>query len=138
MKSLLAAAAVALFSATLAIGLDREYFRLARPRVAVAIVPSADDNFRVLGRAYVAKLGGAYAQGWDEGATQLEAGVAVSKALAAVGSTWTTARTALYDATITPQLAKILPESTDDDDVTPAERAALAAAFRGLARGLSP
>jgi len=44
----------------------------------------------------------------------------------------------MYDAIITPWLARVVPESIRDADITPGERKALAAAFRGLAKGLSP
>jgi hypothetical protein len=36
----------------------------------------------------------------------------------------------------TPEFSRIVAESTKDSDVTPAERAALAAAWRGLSLGL--
>ena len=44
----------------------------------------------------------------------------------------------LFDQVITPQFAKIVSESVKDSEVTQAERAALAAAWRGLASGLTP
>ncbi len=105
---------------------------------ATPVVPVVDPRFVAIGQAYPAQLAKAYAAAWDQGAKQLDAGATVSAAIDAVGKAWTSKRTELYDATLTPALSAILPESTADADVTPAERAALAAAFRGLARGLSP
>ena len=100
--------------------------------------PAVDARFVAIGHAYPQQLAKAYAAAWDQGAKQLDAGATVSAALDAVGKAWTSKRTELYDQVVTPALSAILPESTADADVTPAERAALAAAFRGLARGLSP
>jgi hypothetical protein len=133
-RMLLTAAVSSVLGGTLAIGLaDRPAMRTGpNPN------PLPDDPcFVALGRAYLPQLGKAYAAAWDDGAKALDAGQAVSAALDAVAKGWTANRTALYDTAITPELAKILPESVKDADVTPAERAALAAAWRGLARGLA-
>jgi hypothetical protein len=96
-----------------------------------------DAAFIQLGRAYLPDLGKAYGAAWEDGAKLLEAGQPVSTAVGQVTTSWTTKRQALMDAQISPALAKVVPESTKDADVTSSERAALAAAWRGLARGLA-
>jgi hypothetical protein len=98
--------------------------------------PPRDPHFVALGRAYLPRLGEAYGAAWEDGAKALDAGQPISAALDVVAKAWTANRTTLYDKAVTPELAKILPESVQDADVTPAERGAMAAAWRGLARGL--
>jgi hypothetical protein len=99
--------------------------------------PPHDRRYVSLGRAYLLQLGKAYAAAWDQGAKALDAGQGISAALDTVAQTWTANRTEIYDKLLTPELAKIVSESVKDSDVTPAERAALAAAWRGFALGLS-
>ncbi|HKI17454.1 MAG TPA: hypothetical protein VKA15_06220 [Isosphaeraceae bacterium] len=98
--------------------------------------PSHDLRYVSLGRAYLPQLGQAYAAAWDQGAKALDSGQGISAALDTVAQTWTANRTEIYDKLLTPELVKIVPESVKDSDVTPAERAALAAAWRGFALGL--
>jgi hypothetical protein len=95
-------------------------------------------RFVTLGRAYLPQLGKVYASAWNDGATALDAGESVSRAIDIVAKRWSTGRTGLYDSVISPELAEILPESVRNEEVTPAQRAAVAAAWRGLAIGLSP
>jgi hypothetical protein len=98
--------------------------------------PPHDRRFVSLGRSYLPRLGGAYADAWDQGAHALDSGQTISAALDTVARSWTSNRTEIYDTLLTPELVKLVPESVKDSDVTPAERAALAAAWRGLALGL--
>jgi hypothetical protein len=98
--------------------------------------PPYDRRFVSLGRTYLPQLGKAYAAAWDHGANALDSGQPISAALDTVAQTWTADRTAIYDKLLTPELAKIVSESVKDSDVTPAERAAMAAAWRGFALGL--
>jgi hypothetical protein len=98
--------------------------------------PPHDPHFVQVGRAYLPGLGKAYAAAWEEGVKSLEAGQPLSAAIAAVGKAWDANRTQLFDRLATPEFAKIVPESQTDANVTPAQRAAMAAAWRGLALGL--
>jgi hypothetical protein len=98
--------------------------------------PLQDTHFVKVGRAYLPGLGKAYAAAWEEGAKGLDAGQAFSAAVAAVGKAWDANRAQLFDQVATPEFAKIIPESQKDADVTPQQRAAMAAAWRGLASGL--
>jgi hypothetical protein len=99
--------------------------------------PPHDPRFVALGQVYLPQLGTAYAKAWEEGAKQLEAGQSVTAALDMVSKTWSSNRTQLYDHVFTPEFSRIVAESVKDSDVTPAERAALAAAWRGLSLGLA-
>jgi hypothetical protein len=99
--------------------------------------PLHDARFVTLGKAYLPQLGKSYAQAWDEGAKQLDAGKSIAEALDAVSKKWSSSRTQLYDHVFTPEFSRIVAESVKDADVTPAERAALAAAWRGLSLGLA-
>jgi hypothetical protein len=99
--------------------------------------PPYDSRFVGLGKAYLPQLGKVYAEAWDEGAKELDAGKSIVDALGAVSQKWTSSRTQLFDHVFTPEFSRIVPESVKDTDVTPAERAALAAAWRGLSLGLT-
>jgi hypothetical protein len=96
-----------------------------------------DTHFAAVGRAYLPRLGETYAQAWNQGAIALDSGQPISAALDLVAKNWATDRSALFDKLLAPELTKIVPESIKDSDVTPFERAAMAAAWRGLARGLN-
>lgn len=100
--------------------------------------PPVDGRFVTLGRAYLPQLAQAYARAWNGGANALDSGQPISAALDSVGKNWTSSRTALFDKVVAPELSKIVPESVSDSDITPQERAALAAAWRGFAVGLAP
>jgi hypothetical protein len=99
--------------------------------------PSRDAHLAAVGRAYLPQLGRAYAEAWNQGAVALDSGQPVSAALDLVAKNWTAGRTAVFDKLVAPEFAKIVPESIKDSDVTPKERAALAAAWRGFAVGLT-
>jgi hypothetical protein len=99
--------------------------------------PPHDPRFVTLGKVYLPQLGKAYATAWDEGAKQLEVGQSIAAALDTVSKTWSANRTQLYDQVFTPEFSRIVAESVKDSDVTPPERAALAAAWRGLSLGLA-
>ena len=96
-----------------------------------------DAHFAALGRLYRPQLARAYAQAWEAGATALDSGQSISATLDEVAKNWTSARTALFDKLVAPEFARIVPESIKDSDVTPTERAELAAAWRGFAAGLT-
>ncbi len=98
--------------------------------------PPHDPKFEKIGREYLPGLGKAYAAAWEEGATSLDAGQPLPAALAAVSKAWEANRIALFDKSVASEFSRIVPESQKDADVTPAQRAALAAAWRGLALGL--
>jgi hypothetical protein len=120
--------------AALAIAVSTWVHRLDSP--APNPGPPHDPRFVVIGKDYLPQLGKAYAAAWDEGASQLEAGKGITAALDAVSATWSSNRTQLYDHVFTPEFSRIVAESVKDTDVTQAERAALAAAWRGIALGL--
>jgi len=96
-----------------------------------------DSRFVALGHAYLPQLGKVYAGAWENGAAALDAGKPIPDALESVAQAWTAGRTAAFDRTVEPELDKIVPQTTKDADVTRTERAALAAAWRGLAKGLA-
>lgn len=91
-----------------------------------------------IGRAYAGVILGSYATAWQTAAGDVDAGKPVADALAAVKASWEADRTKQYQATVSPAFAAIVPEATPDESITPAQRAALAAAFRGFAQGLGP
>jgi hypothetical protein len=134
-QALLTVIASALAGGIVAVAGTEWFSRPQVVRVARA-QPPCDAQFTPLGQAYLPGLGQAYASAWNEGASALESGQPISAALDLVGKTWTSSRTALFDKLVAPEFAKIIPESIKDSDVTPQERAALAAAWRGFAAGL--
>jgi hypothetical protein len=99
--------------------------------------PPYDPRFVPVGRAYLTELGKAYAEAWDEGAKDLEAGQGLAPALAAVAKAWEQNRVQLFDRMVTPEFDRLIPETKKETEVTPQERAAMAAAWRGFALGLA-
>jgi hypothetical protein len=136
---LLLVAFSALMGASVAIGVST-YLHPSHPAAPIAAEapPAVNQRFTDLGQLYLPQLGTAYASAWEDGAKDLDAGKEIPAALDTVAHAWTAARTELYGRVVTPELAKVVPEGVKDSDVTPAERAAMAAAWRGLARGLKP
>ncbi len=130
-RTLLTAAMSSLLGGAVAIGVTLWLGRPAGPPS-----PPYDPNFVRIGRAYLPGLGQAYAAAWNEGAKSLESGQPLSAAVATVAKTWEANRTQLLDRLATPEFTKIVPESQKDADVTPAQRAAMTAAWRGFAMGL--
>jgi hypothetical protein len=130
-STLLAVGLSSLLGGVVAIGVSA---RLGEPAGPPA--PPQDPHFVKFGRAYLPGLGKAYAAAWEEGAKGLEAGQPLSGAIAAVGKAWDANRAQLFDRMATPEFAKIVPESQKDADLTPQQRAAMAAAWRGFASGL--
>jgi hypothetical protein len=130
-RTVLTVALSSLLGGAVAIGVSA---RLGEPAGPPA--PPHDAHFVRLGRAYLPGLGKAYAAAWEEGAKGLEAGQPVSAALAAVGNAWAANRTQLFDRMVTPEFAKVIPQSQKDADITLQQRAAMAAAWRGFALGL--
>ena len=102
---------------------------------SVAFRPA--DPIAAAGKAYGSRLLKIYAAAWQDGARKIDGGGSVEAGIAAVSVSWQTQRAALYKATMTPILNAIVPEGTADGDITPAQRAAVAAAFRSFAAGLS-
>jgi hypothetical protein len=133
-RTLLTVALSSLFGGALAVGITAWMHHAAGTTPSPQ--PPYDPRFVAFGRAYVAELGKAYAGAWDEGAKSLDAGQVLSTALKAVAQTWRTNRTQLFDRIVTPELGKLVPETTNDADVTIQERAAMSAAWRGFALGL--
>jgi hypothetical protein len=130
---LLSAATSAILGAVISFGVSYYLIHPGEPGVPT---PPRNARFVKIGRAYLLALGKAYAEAWNDGAKQLDQGTALSASLKSVGDSFAARRMALMDKVLTPELARIVPESTRDTDVTPAERAAMAAAWRGLALGL--
>lgn len=98
--------------------------------------PSADPHFVAVGKTYLSGLGKVYADAWESGAKDLDAGKPLTSALATVGKAWDSGRADHFDKVATPEFVKVIPQSVKDADVTPAQRAAMAAAWRGFATGL--
>ena len=99
--------------------------------------PDSVAAMKAVGRAYPKALASAYAEAWLHGADALDAGRGVSEALGAVSDAWSAGRTALFDREIAPAFAAVVPEGRPDAEVSAADRAALAALWRGLAAGLT-
>lgn len=98
--------------------------------------PAATDWVK-LGKAYAPLLGPAYAPAWESYAADLEAGKTLPDATRNMVKTWEDQRGLIYDKLIKPELTKIAPDGIASDQVTPAQRKALADGARGLAKGLS-
>jgi hypothetical protein len=123
-----------LLGAALAIGLATWLWSPDGP--SPSPVPPKDPHFARLGRTYLPELGKAYATAWEDGAKGLDTGQNLSDALGTVAKAWGTNRTQLFDQMASPEFRKLIAESKKAADVTPQERAAMAAAWRGFALGL--
>jgi hypothetical protein len=133
-RSFLTVVASAVVGGTLTIGVSQW---LRTHDLANPAHEASDAHFSDMGRAYLPQLAAAYSRAWNQGAIALDSGQPVSSALDLVTKDWTSGRTALFDKIVAPEFAKIVPESIKDSDVTPQERTALAAAWRGFAAGLA-
>jgi hypothetical protein len=107
------------------------------PHAAPPPAASRVDPIAATAAAYGRSLTQAYAAAWLDGARKLDGGATVEAGLATVAKSWSTNRGELYDGQLTPVLKSIVPEGTADGDVTPAQVAKMAAAFRSIAAGLS-
>jgi len=99
-------------------------------------LPPTAQSLVKLGKTYTINLGKVYASAWEAGAAALEAGKPVSAALGVVHESWDRDRGQLFDRSVSVEFAKLVPEGKADGDVTAAERAALAKAWRSFATGL--
>lgn len=95
-----------------------------------------DRRFVAVGKAYLSDLGPAYATAWEDGAKVLDAGQSIGMALDTVAKSWEANRKVAGNKRLTPELNKVVAESKPDSEVTSEDRAALAKAYRGLAKGL--
>lgn len=118
----------------LGVGLWLGGFNLGGPDSA----PSVDKSFIPIARAYKEVILDSYAAAWTVAADEVAAGKPVVEALAGIRPSWESARTPEYKATVTPALNAIVAEGTPDSEISPIQRAALAAAFRGFAEGVRP
>lgn len=118
----------------LGVGLWLGGFSLGGPDSA----PSVDKSFIPIARAYKDVILDSYAAAWTVAADEVAAGKPVAEALAGVRPSWESARTPEYKAKVSPAFSAIVAEGVPDSEVSPIQRAALAAAFRGFAKGLKP
>ncbi|AGA28406.1 hypothetical protein [Singulisphaera acidiphila] len=95
-----------------------------------------DPRFVAVGKAYLGDLGSAYGLAWEDGAKILDAGQTIDMALDTTAKAWEANRKAAFNARITPELSKVVAQGKDAASVTSDDRAALAKAYRGLAKGL--
>lgn len=103
--------------------------------------PGPAAGFVQLGRDLGAQLPREYGAAWREGATLLQAGQGIDRAIGQVKASWDDRRRKLFDLKVSPELGKIVPEPApgkEPPDPTPDQRAALAKAWRDLADGLDP
>ena len=107
------------------------------PAPPAAVNPGVDARFVTIGRAYLPGLAKALADSYESGEI-LDAGGTIENSIDVIASSWATNRTNLYNATVTPRLSEIVPPGTAPTDVTAAQRAAIAAAYRGFGKGLAP
>lgn len=101
--------------------------------------PAAYDKALVpIGRAYAGVVLSTYATAWNQAADAVASGKPVSDSLAALRTAWEAERTKQYQAAVSPAFWAIVPENATEESITPTQRAALAAAFRGFAKGVGP
>lgn len=96
--------------------------------------PAIDVAFVKIGNAYPKRLAKAYGDAWSDGANALEGGKSVKDSLQVVAASWEANRNKTYDAVLTPEFAKIVPEN--QVDLSPSDRVAMVRAWRGLVKGL--
>lgn len=96
-----------------------------------------DPRFVPVGKAYIKDLGVAWGASLEDGAKILDAGQPIGMADDAVAKAWEANRKSAFNAHVTPELSKVVEQGKDEKSVTPADRSALAKAYRGLAKGAS-
>ncbi|MGC8643448.1 MAG: hypothetical protein ACP5XB_26625 [Isosphaeraceae bacterium] len=136
-KTLLLVLASAAVGAGLSAGIPplAKWLEASKPTPAPA--PLVDKTLIPLGRNYLAALGQEYAAAWIAGAKALESGQSVSSALKSVAQSWDQGRSQLFDRLLSPEFTKIIPDGQPDASTKPADRQAMAQAWRGLAAGLT-
>jgi hypothetical protein len=100
------------------------------------LAPLSAQGLVRLGKTYTVNLGKVYASAWEAGAADLESGKPVSVALNTVHESWDRDRVQLFNRFVAIEFDKIVPQGKTDNDVTAAERTALAKAWRSFASGL--
>src|SRR6185312_4744172 len=95
-----------------------------------------DARFVPLGQTYRAQLAKVYAHAWEEGARNLDSGAGPGAAIDGVARSWDAGRLDLFETAVTPEFSKVVPEGKSEKDLSSDDRARLAAAWRGFARGL--
>jgi hypothetical protein len=96
-----------------------------------------DAAFESVGQQYAASLPEACGAAWVAGARDLDRGSTVSASLLHVAKLWDETRKASFNELVAPKLAEIVPEASNEKEISPAQRRALAAAWRGFAAGLN-
>jgi hypothetical protein len=96
-----------------------------------------DAAFESVGQEYASSLPEACGSAWVAGARDLDRGSTVSASLLHVAKLWDEARKASFNELVAPKLAEIVPEASAEKEISPAQRRALAAAWRGFAAGLN-
>jgi hypothetical protein len=114
---------------TIATGSIIGYQRWTRP----GPTPAPETDFFRLGQTYRTELARAYAPAWEAGASILERGEPVDKALDAVATEWESGRLKLFKQHLAPRFESIVPGGAEP---TQAQRTLLIAAWRDLAKGL--
>lgn len=109
---------------------------LAGRRSSGPTTPAAE-RVAAIGRTYPRDLGAAYAAAWIKGAESLESGRPVPESLDVVAREWSAGRIALFDRAVASEFAGVVPEGKPDDEVSAADKAALAALWRAFASGLA-
>lgn len=99
-----------------------------QPNPPGPVVP-ATEFFR-LGQQYKGAVLSTYADALSHGADAIAGGTPVDKALAAIGTEWTAARSAAFTSAVAPRLEAIAPAGSVPDP------AKLAQAFRDLSNGV--
>lgn len=93
-------------------------------------------DFVKLGQAYVKPLAQSYAPAWQGYAADIRNGKTMTEATKNMAVAWDANRAAIYGKMIAPELEKILPSTQTEAQITPAQKAAMAAAAEALAKGL--
>lgn len=106
-------------------------------RREAATGPDSAGALAAIGRAYPKALGAVYAEAWRQGADALESGRGVNESLTLVAETWAAGRTALFDRAVARSFAAVVPEGKPDAEVSPSDKAALAAIWRAFSAGLA-
>jgi hypothetical protein len=100
-------------------------------------VADYDPAFVPIGRQLAAKFGADYASAVEDGCKLLDSGQTRTMANETIAKAFSTNRQASFDAVATNALAGLVPASKTDKDITADDRAKIARAYRGLAKGAS-
>lgn len=114
-----------------------EVYKGRTPSPTPTPVADYDPAFVPIGKRLAAQFGGDYASAVEDGCKLLDSGQTRSMANETIAKAFSANRQSSFDSIATSALSGLVPASKSDKDLTSDDRAKIARAYRGLAKGAS-